>query len=264
MNAQGAASAQGMDAWRGLHVLAAGAVALALGGLAVGFSQTAEVRRPEPVRVTRRVEGLVQAPSYAELRERVHANRLRHAEHLENMAVQRPAPFDLARVDEPGWLRAVQTRAARRAYDGAPPTIPHPVDGRNYPNCTTCHLEAHDIRGRIAPAMSHTLSTNCLQCHVVTEAPMPGPLLEGGPQVATRFEGLRDPPHGTRAWPGAPPTIPHRTFMRERCESCHGVVASSLRTSHPWRQSCNQCHASEAALDQRHAEGLAGGPPLAP
>ncbi|HRC56557.1 MAG TPA: hypothetical protein PKU97_11575, partial [Kofleriaceae bacterium] len=73
------------------------------------------------------------------------------------------------------------------------------------------------------------------------------------------FVGLPAPGRGERAWPGAPPTIPHTTWMRERCDSCHGVWgASGLRSTHPWRQSCTQCHAPAAALDQRPVWSPAG------
>ena len=57
---------------------------------------------------------------------------------------------------------------------------------------------------------------------------------------------------GNRAWSIAPPEIPHRTFMQERCESCHGVNGrDAIRSTHPWRQSCEQCHAPSAEFDQR-------------
>jgi nitrate reductase (cytochrome), electron transfer subunit len=64
---------------------------------------------------------------------------------------------------------------------------------------------------------------------------------------------------GERAGPGAPPTVPHATTMRERCSSCHGVAgALGMRSTHPWRESCTQCHAPSAVLDQR---APADGPP---
>jgi nitrate reductase (cytochrome), electron transfer subunit len=54
-----------------------------------------------------------------------------------------------------------------------------------------------------------------------------------------------------RAFDGAPPTIPHSTLMRTDCLSCHGPQGLyGLRTPHPERQSCLQCHAPGAHLDQ--------------
>jgi hypothetical protein len=57
-----------------------------------------------------------------------------------------------------------------------------------------------------------------------------------------------------RDYDGAPPTIPHPTLMRGECASCHGVFgADGIKTTHPWRQSCTQCHAMNAVNDQHAA-----------
>jgi cytochrome c-type protein NapB len=41
--------------------------------------------------------------------------------------------------------------------------------------------------------------------------------------------------------------------MRDDCMSCHGPQGLfGLRTPHPDRQSCLQCHVPNAELDQRH------------
>ena len=53
------------------------------------------------------------------------------------------------------------------------------------------------------------------------------------------------------------------SLMRERCDSCHGVWAGALRTTHPWRQNCVQCHTPSAARDQ-HPTTMEGGPPFLP
>jgi cytochrome c-type protein NapB len=46
--------------------------------------------------------------------------------------------------------------------------------------------------------------------------------------------------------------MPHPMHMRSECDSCHGPSGRpGLRTSHPDRQNCVQCHASSAPLDQR-------------
>ncbi|MCL4223092.1 MAG: nitrate reductase cytochrome c-type subunit [Myxococcales bacterium] len=146
--------------------------------------------------------------------------------------------------------QAVAARAARRAYDGAPPVIPHAVDQLAVPACLACHDQGLVVGGKVAPVMSHVERTSCLQCHVV--AADPRPRAETPPPPESTFVGLGAPGLGERAWPGAPPTIPHATWMRERCESCHGPMgAHGLKTTHPWRQSCVQCHAPSAVLDQR-------------
>jgi cytochrome c-type protein NapB len=45
--------------------------------------------------------------------------------------------------------------------------------------------------------------------------------------------------------------VPHTTWMRNDCLSCHGRTASpGLETTHAWRKNCLQCHAPSAELDQ--------------
>lgn len=148
-------------------------------------------------------------------------------------------PFQRKPGDRENMLSA---RAERRAYDGAPPTVPHPVDERAAPNCLVCHEHGAKIGQLVAPPMSHMPLGSCLQCHASQAG------FHGSPVPATSalntfaaqpFGGL-----GTRAWTGAPPTRPHTAAMRSNCGSCHGVAGNpGLRTSHPERQNCEQCHA---------------------
>lgn len=152
---------------------------------------------------------------------------------------------------------AIALRTQRRAFDGAPPVIPHPIQQDTSAACLACHAEGLRIKDRVASKISHPPYANCTQCH----APA------GGSDFGERRteEGSRRPPEGsrpaevvertvlqptagTRATPGAPPTIPHGLAMRSECLSCHGPGAPyGLRTSHPERQSCLQCHASQEA-----------------
>jgi len=74
-----------------------------------------------------------------------------------------------------------------------------------------------------------------------------------------RFTGKPQPGYGQRAYTGAPPAIPHSTWMRQTCLSCHGPDGTSaFRTSHAERQNCLQCHAVNASADQMPS--LVGGP----
>lgn len=144
-------------------------------------------------------------------------------------------------------------RAQRRAFSGAPPVVPHAIDQTNAASCLVCHGEGLKVGTVIAPRMSHESYANCTQCHVEsTNRALPP---NAGPRAAaTLFSGLDAPGPGERAWPGAPPTMPHTTWMRENCNSCHGNLADTgLRTSHPWRINCVQCHAPSAELDQWQA-----------
>ena len=168
----------------------------------------------------------------------------------------RPAVPDLVGVFDPVVrtdemkLAALADRAKNRAYDGAPPTVPHPIEGLHAPAaCLACHGSGLRVGDRVASKVSHPHFTNCVQCH----APGAPPELAqfATPEPGNAFAGTTRAGPGSRAGPGAPPTIPHTTWMRQDCTSCHGLVARpGLRTTHPWLTNCTQCHAPSAMLDQ--------------
>lgn len=149
---------------------------------------------------------------------------------------------------EPGEKKdALEARARNRAFNGAPPTIPHPIEQRSSTSCVACHGQGVKTASLRIPRMSHQFLANCLQCHV-----------ESAPQYAAAssfrqntFVGLPAPQAGPRAYPAAPPQIPHTTWMRSDCMSCHGYAGlHGIRTTHPWRQNCQQCHAPSSELEQ--------------
>ena len=145
--------------------------------------------------------------------------------------------------DSDGAMKSSGTvRAARRLYDGAPPVIPHVEFGAA---CSSCHdTEGLSVKGvGYAPASPHeatgeaNTTTRCRQCHVA--------VLDDGLFVRNGFRGLQqDLEPGSRLYPGAPPTIPHKVLMRENCAACHtGPGArAEIVTSHPERTRCRQCH----------------------
>ncbi len=141
---------------------------------------------------------------------------------------------------------AVHKRGIRRAFDGAPPTIPHTIDQTSVDSCLACHGKGIALGDVVAPRMSHQRYDNCTQCHV-SENPKT-PLWR-----SNDFKGWVSLGRGgQRAYIGAPPTIPHPTWMRESCISCHGPASKAgLRVSHPYRDSCLQCHGPSANFDQR-------------
>jgi nitrate reductase (cytochrome), electron transfer subunit len=141
--------------------------------------------------------------------------------------------------------RPTGVRAAGRAYDGAPPVIPHDAA---VGACTTCHdSDGAEIAGiGVAPASPHGGAAadgamrRCRQCHVPQAATT---LL-----VSSRFAGLPQGPwKGSRATPGAPPRIPHTLQLRGECLTCHAGPAAraEIRTTHPERLRCRQCHVPE-------------------
>lgn len=157
-------------------------------------------------------------------------------------------------VPVPGWEMAEKStagvRANRRAYDGAPPTIPHQSFNIT---CTSCHdQQGMAVEGvGFAPASPHEeteregATVRCRQCHVFATS--------DEVFVASDYEALeQDLRAGGRATPGAPPTIPHRTLMRENCIACHDGPGSreEIRTSHPERSRCRQCHVPVTATDR--------------
>lgn len=170
------------------------------------------------------------------------------------LLVQPPADAPPAQLTGEQRAAAVRERAARRAFDGAPPIVPHPIPQDSAAACLACHGAGLAVKDRFAPRISHAHFGSCTQCHVPAAT---GPRIQSGeavllaPLMANTFTGATATGPGTRAWPGAPPTVPHPTFMRSDCLSCHGPRGLfGLRTPHPDRQSCVQCHVPNAALDQ--------------
>jgi cytochrome c-type protein NapB len=145
--------------------------------------------------------------------------------------------------------RLASFRANLRAYEGAPPVIPHEVSERGRDQCLTCHGKGIKFsnRERPAPIPPHSLElVNCQQCHVQRGAEAPP-----APWRQNVFEGLEMAGRGHRSYEGAPPLMPHRLEMRENCLACHGDAGwLPIRSSHPWRSSCNQCHPPLAGNEQ--------------
>jgi nitrate reductase (cytochrome), electron transfer subunit len=173
--------------------------------------------------------------------------------HLTNLVSREPEVPTEVTWTEADRLRVLDGRADFRAYDGAPPVVPHPITQSSAASCLACHGPGLVVQDRVASRMSHAHLMDCTQCHVPAEAPL-RPLTQTAlldPLTDNTFAGLTRSGAGARAWPQAPPTIPHSTFMRGDCLSCHGPLgAFALRTTHPERQSCTQCHVPDASLDQ--------------
>lgn len=194
----------------------------------------------------------IPSVAYSELRERSIGARRKPSP---GPVAVPPASFDLfatVDVDADDKRQALAERGALRAYNGAPPTIPHAVDAVSSAACLGCHAEGVAIGDRVARPIPHETFTNCQQCHVAAL----DVFADAPPFMDSTFEGLPAPFEGERAWPGAPPTIPHSVRLREECVACHGPLGrEGLRTTHPWRKNCVQCHAQTSPLD--HVAGLA-------
>ena len=258
MNLSGAAKPNPRWSRKAAVVAACVAVTVGLSGFFMGMRQThraSAALKQEQVPNAPAAADLASnptAPRYAELAGgALHPNRdwVNQLERLHST----PLVETLARTARE--QEAARTkRASRRQYDGAPPIAPHPVDQHSPASCLSCHGTPTSISGAPVPQMSHELLTNCLQCHVSSVGPTS--MWRGKPTVTladhNTFAGRGAPEQGTRAYTGAPPTIPHGTVMRESCLSCHGPGGSSaFRSTHPERTSCLQCHATNAVLDRR-------------
>lgn len=193
------------------------------------------------------------APSYSELRDsRRGKNGWMYRGVSAELSGRLPGLEAAVEQSEAERTAALEARRALRAYEGAPPRVPHAVTQQTV-DCAGCHTAGGVIAGKVAPKMSHPPYPTCTQCHVPVANPRPeSPDVPPATAVESTFVGLAGPGHGTRAWPGAPPTIPHTTLMRSDCSSCHGTSGKQgLRTPHPFQVSCTQCHVPNAVLDQR-------------
>lgn len=162
--------------------------------------------------------------------------------------------YDSGQVAVPGIEGATKTaaklRAERRLYDGAPPVIAHGPMGAD---CTGCHtLEGMAVEGLgFAPPAPHektlglSAMSRCEQCHVFRKT--------DEVFVESEFTGLeQNLRHGRKLNQLAPPVMPHKSFMRENCIACHSGPAAreEIRTPHPERARCRQCHVEQKATDE--------------
>jgi cytochrome c-type protein NapB len=137
--------------------------------------------------------------------------------------------------------RTLAQTYARRAYPGAPPTIPHAIEeplGYGGKTCLACHENGGYVPKytALAPIVPHPELTNCRQCHV--------PATTNSVFRPSNWVSVEPPLTGRRAMAGSPPVIPHSLPMRENCLACHGGpgAAREIRTTHPERIHCRQCH----------------------
>ena len=145
--------------------------------------------------------------------------------------------------------RSLNNYYKNRAFQGAPPSIPHEVNERNMggKSCLKCHENGGFVPKyeAYAPVTPHPEMVNCRQCHV--------PEHTNELFVATTFQRGTTPEAGiNNALEGSPPTIPHDIHMRENCLACHGGPAApkEIRVTHPERVNCRQCHALNNSVEQ--------------
>jgi nitrate reductase (cytochrome), electron transfer subunit len=245
---------------RATHVFIAIVAVTAASGYFMGIQQNLALRPKDPTTYAlpdavhepgmRENGGPATISEYSQLKEaRQKANSF-WTNSIHNLAAPDPDFFPTNQFNPGKRLEATAARMERRAYEGAPPVIPHHVEQNSSSNCLSCHGQGAVIQGRTASKISHAHFSECLQCHV--------PSLNSGVPVTVpdtfatnSWKGRPAPGTGERAYQGSPPVIPHRLSMREDCMSCHGPLGSEgLRTTHPYRNNCLQCHAIDSTVDQ--------------
>jgi cytochrome c-type protein NapB len=199
--------------------------------------------------------------------------------------VYRLGPTDLA-VAATGERRAqahprtLAVYRRLRAYPGAPPRIPHGLTAAEYrgSGCGTCHDRGGYAPrfGAYAPTTPHPERSACLQCHLPDADLVPTPLPPPGGETCRQCHVDPDAPAPswvaldwrTTAWPAtgqrvheeSPPLIPHDLEQRGSCLACHGGPSAviEIRTAHPERSSCRQCHVPAATEPDAFVRPFAG------
>lgn len=153
--------------------------------------------------------------------------------------------------------RSLQAYYALRAYAEAPPVIPHEVDAEiaQTMNCNVCHAQGGYAPkfNAYAPVTPHPQYENCMQCHVESGD---DPLF-----AQTAWQRARPPQVRRSALPGGPPPIPHTLQLRDNCLSCHAgpAAVAEVRTTHPERVNCVQCHVPRTVPDPFERAARPGG-----
>ncbi len=152
---------------------------------------------------------------------------------------------------------------ARRAYAGAPPLVPHPVDPtfNRTQDCNVCHEKGGYTPkfNAYVPVTPHPEYVNCLQCHAQT-SDYRGVEAATATFVDEDWMSVRPPALRRPALPGNPPAIPHELQLRDQCLSCHAgpAAVADVRTSHPERVNCQQCHVRPQTQGLFSREGTDG------
>lgn len=161
--------------------------------------------------------------------------------------------------------RRLASYRSRRAFPGAPPAVPHGLTAEEFrlTLCGSCHVRGGYVArfGKYAPVTPHPEYRDCLACHVPEGSKVgigfPNPVSPVVCSQCHRAPDLREPAFapidwkpapwprlGQRAIAGGPPIIPHQLQLRGNCLACHGGPGAvvEIRTSHPERINCLQCH----------------------
>jgi nitrate reductase (cytochrome), electron transfer subunit len=249
----------------GAVVIASVVLGLSFAGYLHGTAQNENIRKAPLRDISRPLES-VDVPTagpYLDMRNMPRSAPVLPA-NLATLADKVPARHMSVDLPESNKTAALDARSELRAYHGAPPVIPHPIAQDTAPACMACHEKGIRFGALRAAPIPHQVYTSCTQCHAAVYPNQPWGersqgLLEDPRNVENSFAGAQSPNAGPRWTQIAPPAVAHDTFMHERCISCHGPNGrDALRSTHPQRQNCLQCHVMQAPLEQRPGGRLNG------
>jgi cytochrome c-type protein NapB len=163
-------------------------------------------------------------------------------------------------------VRDLASYRALRAYPGAPPAIPHDVDPSwlRTQACNTCHARGGwaPAFGAYTPLTPHPQYANCMQCHVDGAE---GSLFVDNDFVPAAWpeldqQALTWDPTDADDLGSSPPPMPHALQLRGNCLACHSgpAAVAEIRTSHPERANCRQCHAARDDVGAARGESAGG------
>jgi len=161
--------------------------------------------------------------------------------------------------------RRLSTMRFLRAFPGAPPRIPHGLTADEFrtDGCRTCHQRGgFSVRfSAYVPVTPHPERGICTQCHLGVDSVMGMVVADADPNarcpmchsigggkvregVSLTWETTVWPPVVKASRGDPPPPIPHGLQFRENCLTCHAgpAAVAELRTPHPERVACRQCH----------------------
>lgn len=145
--------------------------------------------------------------------------------------------------------RSLEEYYQNRAILNGPPVIPHVVDeyyAVPMNKCLSCHLHGSYVPTfqKYAPQTPHPELSHCRQCHMADNK------VERFKK--NNFQVFKLEKVGS-LFPKGPPVIPHDFQMRTNCLGCHSGPSSpkEIRTTHPERIHCRQCHMKVDKLEQK-------------
>jgi len=167
--------------------------------------------------------------------------------------------FNCGKKDEHTQMR--EKRESLRAYEGAPPVIPHSINRTTSDYCLVCHekgvifeaeavvMNQKNAQAKITP---HPQWVNCIQCH--------GLRIDDSKFRKNKFMPYRitsTPFTKTKDNEGTPPAMPHMLQNHDNCIVCHlsKTAYATIIPEHGETEGCPLCHQQNEKLITFPEEG---------